>query len=292
MHGLRRAGQDLPGALPAAAAGPHLRAQRSRPPAGGAAAQALVAPVRPRAAGRGDPPVRTVMNRAGSTATDITPARERRGVLPARVRRHRRRAARGAARDLHPVRGQGRPAAARRRCSRPRGAACRSTSPSTAAARPTCRTTSSARCTDAGVRLHVFDPAHAPARLAHQRVPPHAPQDRGGRRRASPSSAASTTRPTTWPTSARGQAGLRGRDRRARWWPRSIASPTLRWPQGQRYQRGASWWRGRSSLRSSRTACRARARPQAHVRHARQPATTSTTSSGTTAPRSARRASA
>ena len=50
--GERPRGAHLPGALSAAAAGPHLRAQRRRACAGGAAAQALVAPVGPRAAGR------------------------------------------------------------------------------------------------------------------------------------------------------------------------------------------------------------------------------------------------
>src|SRR6185369_4195000 len=43
--------------LPAAGAGPHLRAQRLGAPAGGAAAPALVAPVGPRASGRGDSPM-------------------------------------------------------------------------------------------------------------------------------------------------------------------------------------------------------------------------------------------
>ena len=55
----RQRGKDLSGALSAAVAGPHLRAQRGRARAGGAAAQALVAPVRPRAAGRGDRAVTT-----------------------------------------------------------------------------------------------------------------------------------------------------------------------------------------------------------------------------------------
>src|SRR5262249_48389938 len=55
--GLRRARQDLPGDLPRAVAGPHLRAQLLGAPARGAAAPSVVAPVRPRAAGGRDLPL-------------------------------------------------------------------------------------------------------------------------------------------------------------------------------------------------------------------------------------------
>ena len=51
-HGASR--EDLPGALAAAAARPHLRAQRPRRTAVAAAVAAVVAPVGPRAAGGGD----------------------------------------------------------------------------------------------------------------------------------------------------------------------------------------------------------------------------------------------
>ena len=49
--------KTFPARFPLLLAGPHLRAQRLGAPAGRAAAQALVAPVRPRAAGGGDPSV-------------------------------------------------------------------------------------------------------------------------------------------------------------------------------------------------------------------------------------------
>ena len=59
VHSNGRSAKNLPGELSAAAARPHLRAQRARPRAAAAAAPAVVAPVRPRAAGGGDRPVST-----------------------------------------------------------------------------------------------------------------------------------------------------------------------------------------------------------------------------------------
>ena len=63
--------RTFPGALSAAVAGPHLRAQRLGAPAGRAAAPALVAPVGPRAAGRRNPSVGSTMNGRWIEGNDI-----------------------------------------------------------------------------------------------------------------------------------------------------------------------------------------------------------------------------
>ena len=217
-------------------------------------------------------------------------AGERRAVLPARVRGHPPGRARGDHRDLHPVRGQGRPAlheallrgGAARRAGRPDDRRLR-------LARPVARSSSRALAA-AGVRVRVFDPGRAVPRPAAQPVSPHAPQDRGGRRRASPSSAASTSRPTTWPTSA---------PRPSRTMRSSSQGPIV--AEIHRFvlhahrawaAKGAGWFRRRLRGGTRRRTTPPAGEAEAHVRHARQPATTPTTSSATTAPRSAARASA
>ena len=80
--------RTFPARWPMLRARPHLRAQRARARAGGAAAPAVVAPVGPRAAGRGDQRCEA-RRRAGSRATAFALLENGEAFFPRRVRRHR-----------------------------------------------------------------------------------------------------------------------------------------------------------------------------------------------------------
>ena len=135
----------------------------------------------------------------------------------------RRRATRDPDRDLHPVRGQGRPRAAPppRRSRAARRAAWKS--PSTAMARrsfsPEFLAGSPTPACVCGCSTRTRAVRHAPAR-----VPAHAPQAAGRRRRTRVRRRHQLLRRPSARLRPDGQAGLRGGTARARWSPTSMAS--------------------------------------------------------------------
>ena len=143
--------------------------------------------------------------------------------------------------------------------------------------------------TDAGVRVHVFDPRPEAVGLSHEPVSPHAPQDRRRRRRVGVRRRHQLFGRPPGRLRAAGQAGPCGRDRRARWSPRSssfardslasAAQPHRRWFRRHAACAAAA---GAAPPPAARTRCSSRATTP----------NTATTSSATTASRSARRASA
>ena len=146
---------------------------------------------------------------------------------------------------------------------------------------------------EAGVRLHVFDPGPRPFGLRPQPAAPHAPQDRGGRRRGRLRRRHQLLGRPPGRLRPRSQAGLRGGDPR----PAGGRDPPLlprragRRP-APRSRTRASGGAGASSARQRPTQLPAAGTRRRDVRGRATTARTRTTSSATTASRSAPRASA
>jgi cardiolipin synthase len=237
--------------LPAAVAGPHLRAQLLGAPAGGAAAPALVAPVGPRAAG----PPRSICEAhdgqrwiPGNQFTLLENGEEFFPRVFACIANARREVIvetfilfeDKVGLQLH----EALIAAAKR------GAQVDITDRRLGLARPL-RTRSSRELREAGVRVHVFNPGRA-LRLAPAPAAPHAPQDRGDRRRSGLRRRHQLFGRPPGRLRPRGQAGLVGGDPR----PAGRRDPPLlprrpgRGPAPPARQR--QWWRGRRRWRGAR----------------------------------------
>lgn len=192
-------------------------------------------------------------------------ARERRGVLPARVRCHSRGAARSHHRDLHPVRGQGR-----------LGAACRH-----ALGGPARREDRSAgrrlRLAGSLARIHLAAERRGRAgagvrsgatrpRQAAQRVSADAPQDRGGRWRTRVRGRHQLFGRPPAGLRAQGQAGLRGGAARTR----RGADPPVRAARHRARRQGAALVPPPAQAGAARRP-RVRRRCGGGAHHARQP---------------------